>query len=297
MSQPTPTQGRLLAAAAAVLWSLSGACVKVLTRDTPLGLNDPLPSELVIALYRVFFAGLVLVPTLRRRDVTFQPRMLAMALCFAVMNGLFISAMARGTAASAIILQYTAPLWMYLANVLWLKEPADRRGTVALFIAMAGVAIIVADAWRDVTVVALALGSGVTYAGVLLFLRSLRHASPGWLTVLNHLVAAAALSPVLFFNPLPTAGQTLFLLVFGAVQMGLPYWLMSRALRSVTAQEAGTIGLLEPLLNPVWAYLVAGDEPGITTLVGGAFVLAALAWQYWPRRAPAAAPPQPSKFA
>ena len=64
--------------------------------------------------------------------------------------------------------------------------------------------------------------------------------------------------------------------------MGLPYWLVARGLRSVSPQEAGTITLLEPLLNPLWAYLAASELPSRFTLIGGAFILGALLWRYWP---------------
>jgi drug/metabolite transporter (DMT)-like permease len=78
-----------------------------------------------------------------------------------------------------------------------------------------------------------------------------------------------------------------WLFLFGAVQMGLPYWLMARGLRAVGPNEAGTLTLLEPLLNPVWAYLVspATERPKPATLVGGALILAGIAYRYWPRRA------------
>ncbi len=67
-------------------------------------------------------------------------------------------------------------------------------------------------------------------------------------------------------------------------QMGLPYLLMARGLRVVNSQEAGVITLLEPLLNPLWAYLVAPqkENPTTCTFVGGALILGALAWRYWP---------------
>jgi DME family drug/metabolite transporter len=70
------------------------------------------------------------------------------------------------------------------------------------------------------------------------------------------------------------------------VQMGLPYWLVARGLRSVSPQEAGAITLLEPLLNPLWAYLVSPETEGLKlpTLLGGALILGGLAWRYWPRR-------------
>ena len=63
-----------------------------------------------------------------------------------------------------------------------------------------------------------------------------------------------------------------------------------RGLRVVTTQEAGMITLLEPLLNPLWAYWISSEEPAGATLIGGAFILGALAWRYWPRKTPRPAP-------
>jgi drug/metabolite transporter (DMT)-like permease len=286
--------------AAAVLWSLSGALVKLLhppaqdPESVPLGdwlgVSEPAVPGLMIAFCRALFAGLFLVPTLRRRDLSFRPLMLAMVLCFAAMNALFVSALALGSAANAILLQYTAPLWLYVAGVLWLKERGNWRSSIALAIAMTGVGFIVVDAVLRPTpdtlrAVVIALGSGLTYAGVIFFLRLLRNAASAWLVVLNQLGAALALLPVvLLFDDWPTWRQLLCLAFFGAVQMGLPYLLMSRGLRTVNVQEAGTITLLEPVLNPIWAYLVAGDVPDTATFIGGALILLALIYRYAPLR-------------
>jgi drug/metabolite transporter (DMT)-like permease len=285
------TQGRLLIAVGALLWSTSGAFTKVLTKDTFLHLGSPQVPGLLIAFYRVLFAGLVLLPTLRRCDFSFRRAMIAMVACFATMNALYVLAMAQGKAANAVLLQYTAPMWMYLASICWLREPADRRSSVALVIGLVGIGVIVSDGWQEaqLPIAAIALGSGVAYAGVILFLRILRHASPRWLTVLNHLGGALVLVPFLFFAlpPSPTLLQLGVLFVFGSLQMALPYWLVARGLRVVSPQEAGTITLLEPLLNPVWAYLVAPESevPSRLTLIGGLFIIGALAWRYWPRKA------------
>lgn len=280
--------GRLCVALAALLWSTSGAFTKILTLDTPLALNDPSLAGPLIAFYRVLFAGLILVPTLRRRDVTWQPWMLAMVASFAFMNYTFVRALAEGTAANAILLQYTAPLWLFLASVWLLGEAADQRNLIVLVVGCLGVAVIVWGGWQEaqLLVVALALASGLGYAGVLLFLRLLRAASSRWLTVLNALGGALALLPLIYYLPQPSPRQLVLLFVFGALQMGLPYWLAARGLRVVSPQEAGTITLLEPILNPLWAYLVSGEVPSPFTFLGGAFIVGALAWRYWPRSDP-----------
>jgi drug/metabolite transporter (DMT)-like permease len=145
-------------------------------------------------------------------------------------------------------------------------------------------------------VILLALGSGVTYAGVLIGLRVLRDVSSRWLTVFNQIVSAMVLLPFVWGTTLPTPGQLVVLFLYGSLQLALPYWLVARGLRRVSPQEAGTLTLLEPLLNPLWAYLVSPDteKPSLWTLAGGAFILGALAYRYWPLRPPSPDAKEPS---
>lgn len=280
------THGRLCIVLAAVLWSLSGALTKMLREETSLNLNQPYLDPLLIAAYRVFFAGLVLVPLLRPTDISFHPWMLFTAISFALMNATYVLAMAQGQAANAVLLQYSAPLWMYLAAVFFLGEKHTLRGALSLGLGLLGIAIIVAGGWQDekLSVVALALTSGVFFAAILVGLRLLRDRSSVWLTILNLFGGTVALVPFVWHLPWPSVQQLLLLAFFGGVQLGLPYLLMARGLRVVSAQEAGTITLLEPLLNPLWAYLVSPDTEGLKlyTLLGGACVLGALLYRYWP---------------
>jgi drug/metabolite transporter (DMT)-like permease len=286
------THGRLYVVLAAVLWSTSGGFTKLLTKETALHLNEPALSGLQIAFARVLFAGLSLAPLLRRRDLTFRPAMLATGVTFAAMNALFVSALALGSAANAILLQYTAPMWMYLVAIWWLREPADRRGAVTLAIGMLGIGIIIAGGVFDagqvdqLPVILLALGSGVTYAGVLIGLRVLRDVSSLWLTVFNQAISALALLPFVWGTLHPTWSQIVVLILYGSLQLALPYWLVARGLRRVSPQEAGTLTLLEPLLNPLWAYLVSPESevPSVWTFAGGCFILGGLAYRYWPSR-------------
>lgn len=294
---PSLAHGRLCIVLAAVLWSTSGFFAKALTQDTFVQANEPAIEPYVIdgyrvpvqmACYRTLFAALALTPTLRRRDFSFRPMMLVSALLFAVMNLTFVTALALGTSANAILLQYSAPLWMYLAAVFLLGETADRRGTIALILGLVGIGIIVGGGWTegDLVVSAIGLASGLTYAGVLICLRVLRDVSSRWLTVWNQAWSALVLLPLVLTLHPPTWFQYVLLFFFGAFQLALAYWLVARGLRVVSPQEAGTICLLEPILNPLWAYLVspATEVPHPATFLGGGVILAALAWRYWPRR-------------
>src|SRR2546427_13305573 len=99
---PTVAQGRVLIALAAILWSTSGAFAKVLTLPTTLGLHEPKLAPLQMAFYRGLFAGLVMLPTLRRGDISFRPMMLLMMAVFALMNATFLYALGLRTGADAI---------------------------------------------------------------------------------------------------------------------------------------------------------------------------------------------------
>lgn len=279
-------RGRVAILMAAILWSTSGAFTKVLTQPTGFGLDQPPLEPRHLACFRTLFASAFLLCFIRPHGVTFRPLMVFMAGCFAAMNYLFVAAMSAGTAADAILLQYTAPMWAVLGCIWLLHEPADRRSVQSIVIGFTGILIIVAGGWRNASldVVALGLTSGFAYAWVLICLRIMRHDSPAWLTAVNHLTAGLVLLPfVLPLDVAPTFPQWVVIFLYGTVQMGLAYLLMARGLRSVSPQEAGAITLLEPVLNPLWTYLVAGEVPSPWSFAGGAFILGALAWRYWPR--------------
>ena len=304
-------RARLMLLAAAVLWSFSSVFMRVLGEPTGLGLNLPSLSPLQIAFWRAVFAGLVLLPFLARSRFRFRPATACMMLCFGVMSGLYLSAIGLGSAANAILLQNTAPFWVYLIGRIFLGESSDPRSRRAAWLGLLGACVIVGGNtdWAEVVecpqqlvVFGMALGSGIFYAAVILFLRKLRSDDNGALSVLNLLGSAGLIGTFLAVQAGPEQAPAVFLeatwtqlgwiALFGAVQMALPYWLFSRGLRSVTPQEAGTITLVEPILNPVWAYLIAPDRdaPTVWTLLGGAILLAALLQQYrpWERRKPAA---------
>jgi DME family drug/metabolite transporter len=295
-SPPAPLStntGRLLVVGAAVMWSLSGAFMNVLVEPTALGLHSPKLGLVQISAFRVLFAGLVILPLVRPRDVRFRWTTLFTALMFAAMNATYLTALGLGQAANAVLMQYTAPLWIFLVGVGFLGERVNWRGVVSLLIATAGIAVILVGGWQGgkLVPILLGLGSGVGFAAVVLGLRAQRDISSAWLTAVNHLFAAVVLLPFglpigLVDVPWPTWSQLGWLVLFGVVQMGVPYLLIARGLKSVSSQEAGALTLLEPLLMPLWAWLVAPDKERFTAYIGigGALILIGLACRYLPGR-------------
>lgn len=288
---PPQTKGRILVLLAGILWSTSGAFVK----------TSSLPG-FAIAMYRSLFAGIGLLAlvAITRAGIGWHWLMIPMTACFASMNYLFISSMTHTSAANTVFLQYTAPLWMFLGSVLWLKEPVDRRSLWSLIGGMAGIALLIGGHWNATPDqhlgIAEGLGSGVTYAGIAIFLRRLRGFDSRWLAALNHVSAGILLGfglgagiatgsmPAETIYPLPATGELLWMAAFGLAQMGLPYVLFGWGLRYVNPQEAGILTLIEPALAPIWAYLAAGEKPAGSTLIGGGVLLTMLLARYMPQR-------------
>jgi len=273
---PGKLVGRLWVMAAALMWSSCGLFVKAGFFDDWGSAGGPL-----LAFWRSFFAAVVLLPMVRRPR--FNVNLVPMTLCFAVMCITYLSANVLTTAANAIWLQASSPWWVLLLSLAFFREPVVRRDLVPLGFGVLGVGIILFFEIRgpDLIGVLCGLVSGVTFAGVILFLRRLRHENAVWLIALNHVVAASLILPwTIWAGVWPSAGQLVVLAGFGVFQMAIPYLLMIRGLRTISSQEAVAIALLEPVLNPLWVALATPETPQWWTIVGASLILAGLVLRY-----------------
>src|SRR5262249_20758208 len=148
-SAPSPLVGRLLIVTAALLWSLSGAFSNVLSEPTRLGLHQPKLDSIQIAAARVLFAGLFMLPMVRPRHGPFRWATLLTALTLAPLSAPYVTALTGCKSANAVLLQYTAPLWLFLVGVLFLGDKADRRGVVSLIAGVAGIGVILVGGWTS----------------------------------------------------------------------------------------------------------------------------------------------------
>jgi drug/metabolite transporter, DME family len=273
--------GRMLVLAAALMWSSCGLFAK-----SPLFLDWPAESRgLLLAFWRAALAALVLLPFVRRPR--WRPGLPVVAAAFTGMNVTYLSAMTLTTAANAIWLQSTAPLWVFIIGTVVFAEPIVRRDLVPLAFGIAGIGLILFYELPGQARAGAILGvlAGVCYGGVLIGMRRLRDENAVWLIAVNHAAAAVILLPwAVYQGRWPSPVQLLVLAAFGAFQMAIPYLLLVRALRSISSQEAAAIGLLEPVLTPVWVYLAWGEQPAWWTLAGASLILIGLMLRYvvWP---------------
>jgi drug/metabolite transporter (DMT)-like permease len=276
----------LTVAAAALLWGLSGFFIKLLvTPPAWLGAAPVAPEQ--IACWRCLLGATVLAVFLRPVMIRWHPVMILLGLSSAAVNLLFVLAMSTGGAAEVSLLQYTAPLWVFLVNVWLLRRArATRRDVIALCIAMLAITLIVTGSMQRAHLpsAGLSLAAGVCFAAVLLCMDALKPFVPLWIAIVNLASAGLLALPWAAQTPWPHGIQWLVLFMFAIVQVALPTWLISKGLQTVPAHEAALITLLDPIFSPVWAYFVTGDVPPVVTWCGGGLLLLALAGRYLPAR-------------
>lgn len=266
--------------AAALCWSTNGLFVKNGLFDWPDGQRG-----MLLAFWRALFATLVLLPLVRARGFTWV--MLPMVLIFFGMNVTFLQSMVWTTTGNAIWLQNIAPLWVCIFARLS-GETIDRRDLTTLVFSIAGVSLILTcelygTDWSGAAPRGVMLGfvSGLLYAAVIHYLRKLRRFDPAWLIVINLATTALLLSPAPFYTGIwPSGWQWPVLVAFGAVQMGAAYFFFARGMRSISGQEGSGIGLLEPLLGPLWVLIFFDERMEWWTICGGALIFCGLAWRY-----------------
>ena len=206
---------------------------------------------------------------------------IAAAVAYAACTFTFVSATKLTTAANAILLQYTAPVWVALLGAWLLGERTSKSDWIAIGVTFVGMALFFADGLQLSGVWGNAIGafSGLSFAAMAILMRKQKHGSVTESIILGNLIAGLVGLPfIVAAPPLATSGW-IALFVLGVVQLGVSYALYSRAIKHVTALEAVLIPVIEPILNPVWVMVFIGEKPGPLALCGGVLVLAAVTWR------------------
>ena len=252
--------------AASVLWSLGGVMIK--------GVEG---SPLAIAGIRSIFASILFWAVIRRPRFTWSRDQILCALAYASTVILFVMANKMTAAANVILLQYTAPIYVALFGFLVLKEKTTVMDWITIFVVVAGMALFFADdldtkgLWGNI----LSVIDGITYAAVILLMRKQKNEGSLDAILLGNILTAIISVPFAL-GSFPSTSTLFSLLVMGVFQLGLPYLLFALAIKSVSALDAALIPVIEPILNPVWVFLLMGEVPGKWALTGGAIVFIAI---------------------
>jgi drug/metabolite transporter (DMT)-like permease len=253
----------LLLIITAILWSLGGVLIKSIDWS-PLAVSGGRSAIAVIVLGTCF-------PTLWRK---ISWRTLPGALAYTATVTMFVFATKLTTAANAIFLQYTAPIYIALLGPWLLRERATKLDWILIFLGLGGILLFFFDqlSLEGTLGLVLALGSGLAYAFLAIALRRERDGSPEAVVLLGNLLTVIVAAPAMF--PIENLDRNLlWLLALGIVQLTIPYLTYSAAIRHVRALDAAIISLIEPILNPIWVLIVMHERASAWALAGGAVVL------------------------
>lgn len=270
LPSPSPAVSRVYLLIGAVLWSTGGYFIKEIDA-----------GALSITFFRSLFSALWLLPFVPGRKFPKPADMAVSIILFAMLLGLYVGSTKATTAANAIFLQYTAPIYVMAFGPWLLGERLRRADVIPLAICLSGIVVLFAGnrGSTDAEGLWMGVGSGLFYGLFLLWLRRLRYADPIAVTFANCLGVAVILAPFpgVWDVDAPNLG---LLVIMGAVQFAIPYVVFTRGLRDVTSSEASLIALIEPVLNPIWVLLLLGEQPTQATIIGGAIILAGLGLRY-----------------
>lgn len=254
----------------AILWSSGGLLIKWITW-----------SPMAIAGARSAIAALLIYPAARKTKLVASPVLIACALAYAATVTLFVVANKMTTAANAVLLQYTAPIFVALLGYWLLRERTTPQDWIAIAFTLSGMVLFFLDRISpgELTGNIISVLSGAAFALMIVLLRKQKSEAPLWSVFFGNVVTALVGLPFMVrTSPGPKGWMGLILL--GVFQLGLSYILYSSAIKHVTALQAVLIPVIEPILNPVWVFLILGEAPGPWSLAGGLIVIISVNFRY-----------------
>lgn len=247
-----------------LLWSTGGVLIKLIKLN-----------PIAIAGFRSLFASIVFLPFVGNPFKIKLNKLNLLCAIFYAGNVILIVIATKYTAsANAILLQYTAPIYVTLFSRLFLKEEVSKREYITVAGVLAGIAIFTYDGLTNEGMIGniLAMIAGIFFAGVIILTKKLHTSSSFEPLFLGNLIAAIVCSPFFFMGNISISDLGMLLLL-GVFQLGIPYVLYAFAIKQISAVQASLITTLEPILNPVWVFLATGELPSALSLTGGVIVI------------------------
>jgi drug/metabolite transporter (DMT)-like permease len=268
-----------LVLSAVLLWSFGGLFIKFTTLDA-----------FAVNAGRSFFAAITVAVFTYKKGLRLDRFTLLSSLMYAGTLSCFVYANKMTTAANAIFLQYTAPIYILILAPFVLKEKFRATDFVTVVVCLAGMSLFFLEPQNAANKLAsniylgniAALASGVFFGVYFILLRhprSLSIKNPALSVFYGNILIVLLMVPVLFHNP-PTnisSNDFLAILFLGIFQIGVAYILFTNGIaKGVRSLDASIVGFIEPLLNPIWVFLFLGEKPSKWAIVGGAVIVAAV---------------------
>lgn len=262
----------LLVLGAAVLWSTGGLFIKATTL-----------SAVELSFGRSLLAVVTIAIVTRREGFGLNRVTAVTSVLYAALLLLFVLATKLTTAANAIFLQYTAPVYVLLLEPLFYKEKFRLRDLLTVAVCVGGMSLFFVGKLRpqDVDGNLLALASGVCFALYFLLMRhsKARDVNRASSAIYGNLIVVLICAPS-FFNAARrgiSAADIGSMAYLGIIQIGVAYALFTAAMaRGLKSLDASIVGYIEPVLNPIWVFLFIGEQPSRWAMIGGVIIIASV---------------------
>ena len=251
----------------AILWSTGGFLIKFIEWH-----------PIAIAGGRSIIAALIMWVYVKKPKFTWSNIQIMGAVAYAFTVILFVIANKLTTAANTILLQYTGPIYVALFSYWFLKEKITSIDWITILTVILGMTLFFIEKLSPDGILGnfIAILAGIAFAWLALCLRKQKDGSPLESLILGNILTAIIGLPFIIDTGIPSQQSMIALFVLGIFQIGIPYILYSKAVKYVSALDAVLIPILEPILNPLWVFLLLGESIGMWPMIGGAIIIVAI---------------------
>lgn len=259
-------KGIIAAIIASVLWSTGGIFIKLIDWN-PMAISGS----------RSLIAALVLLIYVRRPKFTRSKPQIIGIIAYVTTVMFFVIANKLTTSANAVLLQYTAPIFVAILGVLILKEKIHWYDVVTILVVFSGMLLFFIENVSTGNTFGniIAIFSGFSLACITISFTLQKEGSAIDTVIFGNILTFIIAIPFII-KGLPDLKSIFFIIILGTFQLGISYIFFVYATKHLTALEVILITVIEPLLNPVWVYIFVGESPGIYAILGGIVVIAAI---------------------
>lgn len=251
----------------AALWSIAGIFIKLIPWNS-----------FVISALRSFFAGLTVLVYIRIKGykIVINRQTLIPGLLLGIVYIAFVAANKLTTAANAIVLQFTDPIFIVIFSALFFGQRFKNRDFIAVICTFIGIGMFFLDQLSEGYLIGnfVAIFAGACLGGMFIAMGKAETQERFSAMLVGQAVAFIFGLPfIITTKPEFSALPVLYIIILGVLQLGIPYILYGRAAEHCPPLACSLLGALEPLLNPVWVLIFDGEKPGLFALIGGVIVI------------------------
>lgn len=253
----------ILTCVVAVIWSLAGLNIKMI-RWAPFA----------IAAGRSLAAALFMIPLIGKNEWRKVDRnVIGGAVCYVIFNYCFIVSTKLTSSAMAIMMQYTAPIYVVFLSWFFLKERIQKADIINLCVVFFGMFLFFSDekGGGSLTGNIIAVFNGISFAGISIFLRLQKNGNPVLSMFWGNAFTALIGIPFMAAGGLPDGQSLLFLVIAGALA-SFSYALYAFVSKQLSALEIVLIPIIDPIMNPIWVFIFMGERPGVLSIIGAVII-------------------------